>query len=362
MDKLREGALSTKSEDLWRLYRSVRNALKVKIRNARKIFMENALSSCNPRDVWKIIHRILKPNPKPLRVDLKSLNEHFVTTAQRTTGCHAMEENELFEMIYNLPDDKPNSFKLRQVSTSEIMNIIKTLRSDSSTGADCIPINYIKLVGEYIAIPITNIINKCIRESYFPKAWKIARVSPIPKVNSSTVNNQLRPISILPVLSKVFEKVIALQLVNYVEHHAVLNDKVTGFRKGHSTITTLLGIKDDIICAMKKREISLMVLADYSKAFDTVGLQSIIGKMHKLNFSKSFLIWVLNYMSNREQFVQIDDRTSSKMTVHFGIPQGSILGPLFFNLYVADLQENIDKQVTCLKYADDSTLYKHCKY
>ena len=159
-------------------------------------------------------------------------------------------------MIHNLPDDKHNSFELRQVSTSEIMNIIKTLRSDSSTGSDCIPINYIKLVGEHIAIPIANLINKCIRDSYFPKAWKIARVSPNPKVNSPTVNDQLRPISILPALSKVFEKVIALQMVNYVEHHALLNDKVTGFRKGHSTITTLLGIKDDIIRAMKKREIS----------------------------------------------------------------------------------------------------------
>ena len=73
-------------------------------------------------------------------------------------------------------------------------------------------------------------------------------------------------------------------------------------------------------------------------------------------------MWVLNYMSNREQFVQIDDRTSSKMTVDFGIPEGSIHGPLFFNLYVGDLQENIDKQVTCFQYADDSTFYKHCKY
>ena len=107
-----------------------------------------------------------------------------VTTAQRTTGCHVTEENELFEMIHNLPDDKHNSFELRQVSVSEIMNIIKTLRSDSSTGSDCIPINYIKLVGEHIAIPIANLINKCIRDSYFPKAWKIVRVSPIPKVNS----------------------------------------------------------------------------------------------------------------------------------------------------------------------------------
>ena len=146
-----------------------KNALKVEI---RKIFFK--------------IHRILKPNPKPSR----DLNEHFVTTAQRTTGCHATKENGLFEMIYNLPDDKHNSFELGRVSTNEIMNIIKTLRSDSTTGSDCIPINYIQLVGEYIAISITNLINKCIRDSYFPKAWKIARVPPIPKVNSPTASER----------------------------------------------------------------------------------------------------------------------------------------------------------------------------
>ena len=93
--------------------------------------MENALSSRNSRDVWKIIHRILKPNPKPLRVDLDDLNQHFVTTAQRTTGCRAVEEHKLLEMIDNLPDDMNDSFKLRQVSINEVTNIIKTLRTDS---------------------------------------------------------------------------------------------------------------------------------------------------------------------------------------------------------------------------------------
>ncbi len=130
------------------------------------------------------------------------------------------------------------------------------------TGADQIP-----MVNEYIAVSITNLINNCINTSYFPKAWKTARVTAIPKVDNPTSNEQLRPTSILPALSKVFEKVVARQITDFI---AVLNSKITGFRKGHSTITTLLGIKDDIIRAMKKREVTLMGLADYSNAFDTV--------------------------------------------------------------------------------------------
>jgi hypothetical protein len=207
-------------------------------------------------------------------------------------------------MIDNLPDkdNNHNVFNLRQVSINELARIIKTLRTDCSTGPDQIPVKYVKMVSEYIAVPVTNLINKCIKNSYFPKAWKIARVSPISKVDNPTSNDQLRPISILPALSKVFEKVVSLQMMDFIEQHTVLNNKISGFRKGHSTITTLLGIKNDIIHAMKKREVTLMVLADFSKAFDTVCFKSVITKMYNLNFSKDFLKWALSYLSNRSQF------------------------------------------------------------
>jgi hypothetical protein len=97
------------------------------------------------------------------------------------------------------------------------------------------------LVAEHLACPLTSIINKCIRNAYFPKLWKIARVSPIPKVENPTSNDQLRPISILPVLSKVFEKLVAGQMSEFAERAALLPDRISGFRKGHSTTSVLLG-------------------------------------------------------------------------------------------------------------------------
>ena len=139
-------------------------------------------------------------------------------------------------------------------------------------------------------------------------------------------------------------------MTDFIEKHAVLNSKITGFRKGYSTITTLLGIKDDIVHAMKKREVTLMVLADYAKAFDTVCFKFVIKKMYTLGFSKDFLKWVLSYLSNRTQFVQIDDRASTSEIIDFGIPQGSILGLMIFNLYVTDLQDNINCEGTCFQY------------
>ena len=111
---------------------------------------------------------------------------------------------------------------------------------------------------------------------------------------------------------------------------------------------------------MKRGEISLMVLADYSKAFDTVRVKTVLTKMHSLGFSNEFLTWMIHYLSDRRQFVQIDDKISSIETVLFGVPQGSILGPfILYNLYVSDLQTHI--KCPCYQYADDTTFFVHSK-
>ena len=152
---------------------------------------------------------------------------------------------------------------------------------------------------------LARIINVCITEAYFPKLWKIPRVSPIPKVDNPTTNDELRPISILPVLSKVFERLVGWQMSEFANSASLLHDNISSFRKGHSTTTALLGIRDDIKRAMKRKEVTLMVLADFSKAFDTVCFKTTLKKFYKLVFSKKYLKWLLGYSSSRTQFVQI---------------------------------------------------------
>ncbi len=195
--------------------------------------------------------------------------------------------------------------------------------------------------------------------SSFPQIWKTARISPIPKTDSPASEKDYRPISILPVLSKIFERLVLKQLTSYIDQQTLLASSISGFRKCHSTSTVLLRIRDDILHSMKRGEVTLMVLADYSKAFDTVKFKTILMKMHAMGFSKKFLFWVFDYLCNRRQFVQIDVKSSEMGKVEFGVPQGSILGPIFFNLYVADLHETI--QCPCHQYADDTTFYQHTK-
>ena len=199
---------------------------------------------------------------------------------------------------------------------------------------------------------LTRIINGCITEAYFPKLCKIARVSPIPKVDNPTTNDELKPISILPVLSKVFERLVGWQMSEFVNSASLLHDNISSFRKGHSAT--------NIKRAMKRKEVTLMVLANFSKAFDTVCFKTTLKKFYKLGFSKNYLKWLLIYLSGRTQFVQIDDTKSHLKFSQFGIPQGSILGPMIFNLYVSDLRDNLDLSTSCCQYADDTSLYTHC--
>ena len=183
-------------------------------------------------------------------------------------------------------------------------------------------------------------------------------MSPIPKVDNPTTNEELRPISILPVLSKLFERLVGWQMSEFVNSDSLLHDNISSFREGHSTTTALLGIRDDIKRAMKRKEVTLMVL--FSKAFDTVCFKTTLKKFYKLGFSKNYLKWLLSYLSGRTQFVQIDDTKSHLKFSQFGIPQGSILGPMIFNLYVSDLRDSLDLSTSCSQYADDTSLCTHC--
>ena len=203
-------------------------------------------------------------------------------------------------------------------------------------------------------------INNSISKSIFPGIWKKGLVSPIPKIDNPTDGSHFRPVSILLVMSKVAEKLVAQQIVDYIEvtSNQSLKQTISGFRKGHSTTTVLSRIRDDKIRAMKNGELSLMVLADYLKAFDTVSYSVIIQKMCKMGFSKPFLSWMTNYLCDRRQYVQIDDKKSTLERLQFGAPQGSILGPLLFNIYTADLQDSLNNSISCYQYADDTTLYK----
>ena len=150
----------------------LRNSLKVKIRSVKKAFFTKAFSSKRPMEISRTIHRVLNPNPKPIRANPNELNTIFTTRAERTLGKAAVyKTSDLLTLVISLPDHRDTcTFKLREITHAELLREIKQIRTDCSTGPDQLSVKFFKPVAEFLAAALTHIINSCIRSSYFPEA------------------------------------------------------------------------------------------------------------------------------------------------------------------------------------------------
>ena len=279
--------LTQKTSD-WTAYRAVRNKLKHAIRTTKKKFLTSALSDKRPRNIWRFIHRILKPKNQTITVNVDDLNKHFITTANRLLKSEHLEPQDILKTLESLPDQTSKAnFNLQYVTYEQVEKELKDLRLDCSAGYDNISVQHVKSVYENLVSPLTHIINSSISENLFPIQWKKAKISPIPKSDDPQNFDDYRPVSVLPLFSKVYERLVAKQLCTFLERSCTLKDTMAGFRKSHSTNTLLLKIRDDILRAMSKGELTLSVYSDYSKAFDTAQHHTIIQKLHKIGFSTS---------------------------------------------------------------------------
>ena len=229
-DELRYIAHQQPCEDNWQRFRNVRNEIKKKINDTKTKFYKKALSSKTSKDVWKVIHRILNPSRSVINTDVNELNSHFNKTAQSLTGKIPKSREELRKTIESLPQ-KDNGFKLQSVQFADVEKHLNGLRNDCSTGYDNIPATFIKPVSEYLASPLTFIINNFISTSNFPKLWKTARISPIPKIDNPISPKDYRPIAILPILSKIYEKLVLQQMTVFIENNLLYHSYQSGYRK-----------------------------------------------------------------------------------------------------------------------------------
>ena len=163
-----------------------------------------------------------------------------------------MLNEDIYRLINRLTDDSLSSFRFRHVTYQEVLREMEGLQSDCSTGPDNIPAKFVKLVAEYLASPLTHIINSCLNRNEYLLLWKTARINTIPKVGEPRTNDDYRAISILPVLSKVYEKLALHQITDFLTENAILQSNISSYRTYHSTTTTMLAIRDDIIKGHEK--------------------------------------------------------------------------------------------------------------
>ncbi len=247
------------------------------------------------------------------------------------------------------------NFDFKLVENELISNIIDNFAPKSSCGYDGVSMKLLKSVKDSLLKPITLIVNQMLTTGIFPDKLKTAKVTPIFKKDDDTLFSNYRPISILPAISKIFEKVIFKQLFDHFQEKRLFYSAQYGFREGHSTELAALELVDRITIEMDKMNTPISIFLDLSKAFDTLDHEILLEKLSYYGISGTSHNLITSYLSNRNQFVDFDGIKSNTLPLTTGVPQGSILGPLLFLIYINDIAfaSNLFKFII---YADDTNL------
>ena len=241
-------------------------------------------------------------------------------------------------------------------SESDIIKHIRKLNPNKAHGHDEIPVRLIKMFDKSIAKPLFIIYKNCIKHKYFPKKWKMANVIPVHKKNEKNLIKNYRPISLLPICGKIFEKLISDNLYFYILNNNFISDKQSGYRKKDSTVRQLLSITHEIHKAFDDSKEIRAVFLDISKAFDCVWHEGLIFKLKRIGVEGEMIDIITSFLADRQQRVTIDGKVSEWVNIQAGVPQGSLLGPLLFLVYINDIVEVVDSNIRI--FADDTMIFR----
>lgn len=345
----------SKNEADHSMFKRARNRVNTLIRHAKERYYASRLDTKLPsKQLWNNIKNLGINRKESHVINDFSADEINNAFCQNFTTSDTPINDSFQHNVHN-----SDCFYFDHIDQDDVVHAMYSIKSNA-IGLDRIPIKFLKSICPVIIKPITHLFNSIITTSVFPDAWKSAKVIPIKKKTNITSVDNLRPISILCALSKIFEKIVKKDICNYIRTNDMLCQYQSGYRSKHSTKTAMLKVLDDIGLILDKGRPVVLILLDFSKAFDTVSYNILCRKLAtQFNFANHSVNLIKSYLKSRFQTVFNNGTYSEFASIKSGVPQGSILGPLLFSLYINDLADVVTNCKIHL-FADDVQLYYDC--
>jgi hypothetical protein len=357
---------------LYLKYKDYRKRLKSIIKYAKsKFYCKKILDNRgNSKKTWQIINQIRGKGQREMKPQFvinneriterrkiaNAFNEYFTSIATKMnniTAENGLPITEIPSFTHFMPKSNTNSIFMADSTADEIEKIICGLTNGKASD---IPVTVIKRTSNIISPILARHFNQLMQQGTFPSELKVGKVTPIYKKDNQELLENYRPISILPIFGKLFEKIIYRRLYSFFVSQGILHEKQFGFREGHSTSHALNYSMELVQSALKRKQHVLAIFIDLSKAFDTLDHNILLDKLLTYGIRGSAHKLISSYLTGRSQYTTAFGEDSSLLTILFGVPQGSCLGPLLFLIYINDLC-NSSTSAEYVLFADDTNIF-----